>query len=232
MQQVMTMKHWMLGFSLIILGGGMSACAMGGASWMEEVQLHDGSKLIAERSQRFGGRHEIGQKPPIKEEEITFSLPGSSESITWASEFSEDVGRAYLLPLALHISNKTPYIIATPNLCLAYNKWGRPNPPYVIFKQDGKAWRQIPLPELPVAFKEINLVINTTKHDSVLAHQTLVRADVVKKLNSSLSQPEYQSIVREPLKPGVGCPELVYYKGGWVGPGDSIGRRMMDRMSK
>ncbi|MDD5391307.1 MAG: hypothetical protein PHD37_18370 [Gallionellaceae bacterium] len=207
------MKNWMLGISLMILGGGMNACAIGGASWKEEVLLHDGKKLIVKRSQSYGGRHEIGQKPPIKEENITFSLPGSSHSITWTSEYSEDVGRANFEPLALHISNNTPYIVATPNLCLAYNKWGRPNPPYVVFKYDGKAWQRIPLSEFPAEFKEINLVISTTKHDSEVARQSLIRADVVKKLNSSLTQPEYQTIVREPLSSSQLCPpELTGFK--------------------
>ncbi len=214
MKREATMKNWMLGISLMILGGGgMSACAMGGASWEEEVLLHDGKKLIVERSQSYGGRHEIGQKPPIKEEQITFSLPGSGQSISWTSEYSEDVGRANFEPLALHISKNTPYIVATPNLCLAYNKWGRPNPPYVIFKHDGKAWRRIPLSEFPAEFKAVNLVISTTKHDSEVARKSLVRAEVVKKLNSSLTQPEYQTIVREPLPSSHLCPpELTGFK--------------------
>jgi len=78
---------------LALVGGSMSACA-DETSWKEEVLLHDGSKIVVERSQTYGGRHEIGQKPPIKEQEITFTLPGSSRSITWKSEYSEDIGRA------------------------------------------------------------------------------------------------------------------------------------------
>jgi hypothetical protein len=34
----------------------------GGTSWKEEVLLHDGSKVIVDRSAERGGRHEIGQK--------------------------------------------------------------------------------------------------------------------------------------------------------------------------
>ena len=232
----MTVTNWAMVISLMVLGGNMSACALGGsASWKEEVILHDGKRLIVERSQSYGGRHEIGQKPPIKEEKITFRLPGSSQSITWTSEYGEDVGRANFEPLALHISNTTPYIVAVPNLCLAYNKWGRPNPPYVIFKYDGNDWRRVPLAELPAEFKEINLVINTTSHDAEVARQSLIHSDTVKQINSSLTQPQYKTIIREALEPGslgVSCEELVYYKGAWVGPGDSIGRRMMDKMSK
>lgn len=218
----------------------MSACAMGGASWKEEVLLHDGTKIIMERSQTYGGRHEIGQKPPIKEQLITFTLPGTNRSITWKSEYSEDIGRANLNLLALHIMNGTPYIVAKPNLCLAYNKWGRPNPPYVFFKYDGKNWQRIPLSEFPVEFKTINVVINTLEHAEGMSRYDVVSVADIMKFNSSLTRypnehEEYKAILREPLKPGsigVSCPELVYYKGAWVDPGDSIGRRMMDRMSK
>ena len=35
---------------------------IGGDSWKEDVLLHDGKKLIVERSQTYGGRHEIGQQ--------------------------------------------------------------------------------------------------------------------------------------------------------------------------
>lgn len=55
MKKRTTMKHWLLAISLMILGGGMSACAMGGVSWKEEVLLHDGKMLIVERSQTYGG---------------------------------------------------------------------------------------------------------------------------------------------------------------------------------
>ena len=120
----------------LTLGLSMGACAglfgFGGSTWKEEVLLHDGGTIIVERSQSYGGRHEIGQSPPIKEEDITFALPGKRKPIVWTSEYSEDVGRANFEPLALHILNDTPYIVTTPNLCLAYNKWGRPNPPYVF----------------------------------------------------------------------------------------------------
>jgi hypothetical protein len=45
---------------ILMMGVSMSACAglfgMGGTSWKEEVLLHDGSKIIVERSQSYGGR--------------------------------------------------------------------------------------------------------------------------------------------------------------------------------
>lgn len=209
------MKNWLLGISLVILGGGMSACA-GGTSWKEEVLLHDGSRIVVERSQNYGGRYEIGQKPPIKEQKLTFTLPGTNRSVTWKSEYSEDIGRANLNLLALHVLNDTPYIVAEPNLCLAYNKWGRPNPPYVFFKYDGKAWQRIPLSAFPAQFKEINVVVNTLGESETLARSKVITADPVRELNNQLwrypnEQLQYKTILREAMRPGspgVDCPDL------------------------
>ena len=118
---------------VLMMGVSMSADAglfgFGGDSWKEEVLLHDGSKIIAKRSLSYGGRREIGQGAPIKEQTISFTLPNSDKTITWSSEYSEDVGRANFNLLALHVLKGTPYIVTEPNLCLSYNKWGRPNPP-------------------------------------------------------------------------------------------------------
>ena len=171
----------------------------GGTNWKEEVLLHDGSKTVVKRSQSYGGKREIGQTPPIKEQDIVFTVQGTSQSITWKSEYGEDIGRSNFLLVALHILRDTPYIVATPNLCQSYNKWGRPNPPYVIFKYEGKDWKRISLQELPVEFKEINLVISTKAEEKAITAQSLVSAELVKKLNSSLDQPEYRSILREAI---------------------------------
>ena len=213
---------------------------LGGTSWKEEVRLQDDSTIVVTRLIYLHSRHEMGQKPGVSEERIIFTLPGTNHRATWVSEYSKEIGRSNLKPIALHIQSGTPYIVTVPNLCLAYNKWGRPNPPYVIFKYDGKAWQRIPLSKLPPELKEINLSIVTTDYDAERARrQPLVTTEMVKKLNNGLGiwHPEYQIILREPLPAGsygslVNCEELVYYKGCWVGPGDSIGKRMADRMSK
>jgi hypothetical protein len=211
---------WILGVSMNADAGFLG---FGGDNWKEEVLLHDGSKIIVNRSQSYGGRHEIGQSPPIKEHTITFTLPGSHNVITWTSEYGEDLGRTNFNLLALHILNGTPYIVAEPNLMLSYNKWGRPNPPYVFFKYDGKAWQRITLEELPAEFKNINLVINTLAYGEQLDSQGLASAEAIKKLNSSLTQEEYKTIHRIPLdhwKPrpsGSNSGRMVRTKDGWVG---------------
>lgn len=233
-----TMKRWAMTISLMILGGSMNACAMGGTSWKEEVLLHDGQRIIVERSQTYGGRHEIGQSAPVREHTISFALPNSNKTLTFKSEYSEDVGRANLNLLALHVLNGTPYIVAEPNLCLAYNKWGRPNPPYVIFKYDGKAWQRIPLSQLPAGFKAINLIVNNGREEDIeraASRSGYVSVADVQHINSSLHQPEYKTILREPLAKGrieQMCEERVLYKGSWILPNDPIAREFTDKQKR
>lgn len=223
---------WWMAIS-VMMGVSMSAGAgflgFGGTSWKEEVLLHDGSKIIVKRSQSYGGRHEIGQSSPVKEHTITFTLPDSGKAISWTSDFGKDLGRTNFNLLALHILNGIPYLVVEPNLCLSYNKWGRPNPPYVFFKYNGKEWQRMALSEFPAEFKTINLIVNNGREEDIKALERksgwiseFVSAEDVKKINSSLTQPEYRSILREPLKGGDGitsCEEMVRVKDGWVSPG-------------
>ena len=206
---------------LLLLGTGISACG-NSTSWKEEVLLHDGGKIIVQRSQSYGGRHEIGQSPPIKTQEIIFPVPDTGKIIRFKSEFGEDIGRSNFKLIALHILSGTPYIVAVPNLCLSYNKWGRPNPPYVFFKHDGKEWQRIQLSEFPAEFKDINLVIQTKNEQRILDARPAVTAALVKELNGELGQPEYKSILREGIsnKNGMSitdCEERVYDNGTWRG---------------
>jgi hypothetical protein len=224
---------------ILTLGATMNANAgwfgFGGDSWNEEVLLHYGQKIIVKRSQSYGGMGEIGQGAPIKEYHLVFVLPNSGKSIEWKSEYSEDVGRANLHPLALHVLNGIPYVIAEPNLCLAYNKWGRPNPPYVIFKYGGKEWQRITIQELPIEFKTINLVNNTKSHAEQLEKSSPVSAEAVQEFNRSLPQPEYKTILREALaKERINemCMEMIRYKGYWIMPNDPVARGMVDRKTK
>lgn len=223
-------------------GVGLSAEAglfgLGGDTWKEEVLLHDGRKLLVTRSQTYGGRHEIGQPSPIKEHTVTFGLPGSDKTVTWTSEYGEELGRTNFHLLAVHVLNGTPYLVTEPNLCPSYNKWGRPNPPYVFFKYDGAAWQRIRLEEVPTEFTTMNVAISLdTGHVKEMVTRDLVPVETIRKWNDQLIQPEYKTILREPVKPGsvgsaANCPEMVFYKGAWVGPGDSIGKRMKDQEPK
>lgn len=213
--------------SILIVGTGMDAfgfLGFGGTSWKEEALLHDGSKIIVKRSQSYGGRHEIGQPPPIKEHTISFTLPNSNKTVTWTSEYGEDLGRSNFNLLAVHVLNNTPYVVASPNLCLSYNKWGRPNPPYVFFKYDGAAWQRIPLSEFPAEFTTINVALDIRgRQVEELTGMGFVPAEKIRELNAHTKIPEYKTILREAVPPGsygssVNCDELIPFgKAGWLG---------------
>ena len=124
--------------------------------------LHDGSTIVAKRSQTHGGFGEIGQSP-IKSQDISFTVPGSGKRVVWKDEFTDDIGHTNFDAVALHILEETPYLILNPDKCLSYNKWGRPNPPYILLKYERDTWQQIPMSELPPEFVNINLVITTSR---------------------------------------------------------------------
>lgn len=217
----MRVKHWgvLLG-AILAMGVSMTANAgwfgLGGTRWKEEVLLHDGTKIVVKRSQTYRGRHEIGQSTPVGEHTFRFELPVSGKQIEWTSEYGEDLGRTNFNLLALHVLGGIPYLVTEPNLCLAYNKYGRPNPPYVIFKHDEKGWQRIQLSELPGEFKTINLIVNNGREEDIeRATKPLgyVTAEGVKAFNNTLPQPEYRSILREPLPSTQLCPpELTGFK--------------------
>lgn len=203
MKKRTTMKHWAIAISLMILGGGMSACAMGGTNWKEEVLLHDGSKILVERNLIRKGRHEPFQRPAIGEQRLSFTLPSTKRQVVWQDEYSEDLGSANFLPMMLEIDKDTAYLVVSPMGCLSYNKLGRPNPPYVVFKYQGKAWDRIALQELPARFKTPNLIISAPD-DVKQVGGNLISAETVKELNNRRGaagdeQPQYRSILREPL---------------------------------
>lgn len=199
---------------VLTLGVSVSADAglfgLGGTSWKEEVLLHDGSKLIMERSQTRGGRHEIGQEAPINSHKISFTLPGASEAITWETTIGLKTD-SNLKPLALDVVKRVPYLVTITLGCHSYNKWGRPNPPYVLFKYDGKAWLRIPLEEFPAEIKEANVVNGIQAHEHQLAaHSGVVTADEIKKINGKLGPSAIfqQVFVREKIMKSDNAPEL------------------------
>lgn len=225
-----------LGLSLM-MGVSMSADAglfgFGGTSWKEEVLLHDGSKIIVERSVKRGGRHEIGQQPPIKEQSLIFTLPATDEHVTWKSEYSKDVGFADLMPMLVDIFQGEVYLVSSPVGCLSYNKWGRPNPPYVVFKYEGKEWKRIPLQELPAEIKTPNLIFSSPDNEVERMGKSFVSAESIKTITARYRQLEYKTILREAY-PGAagGCEELIRYKGYWIMPNDPVARGMVDRKTK
>lgn len=222
---------------LLLLTLAVSACAglpdISGKSWMEEVLLHDGSKIIVTRTVDRGGRHEVGQKPPYKEQTLTFTMPGTKQEITWEDKFSKDLGSANFLPMLLDVSNDIVYLVANPMGCLSYNKWGRPNPPYIVFKYQDKEWQRIPIQELPVEIKTPNLIFSMPDVIVEKSGKSFMTAEMIRAITAGYAQPEYKTILREPIKVGgdSGCPEMIRYKCGWGGPGE-FNRKYFERVCK
>lgn len=236
-------KHFL--YSLLIAALTLSSFAIslsaeagifgfGGDSWKEEVLLHDGSTMIVKRSLSYGGRHEIGQSIPVSEQTASFTIPQTGKSYIWTSEYGEELGRTNFNLLAIHVLDGTPYIIAAPNLCLSYNKWGRPNPPYVIFKYTDKAWQRIQISELPQEFNTLNVLNNIKEEDTRgISSMRTISADAIKARNAELRQPENQSLVRGPVKGGgvTSCEVIIQYKCGWGAPGE-FNRKYFERVCK
>ena len=197
---------------LLMMGLSMSACSKT-SSWKEEVLLHDGSKIVVERSVSYGGRHEIGQKSPYSEQTLTFTLPSTHQKITWVDKYSEDLGSANFLPMALDVSSGVAYLVVKPMGTISFSKWGCPNPPYVIFKYINKAWLRISIQDLPVEIKMPNLIASQPDVEVEKIGKRFVSAEWIKAFNAEYKQPEYRAILREPVASIIkGC--LVPMKGG------------------
>ena len=178
----------------------------GGDSWKEEVLLHDGGKIVVKRSIERGGRHEIGQRPPYKYQSLTFTMSGTKQEVVWEDSYSNDLGAANFLPMLLDMDNGMAYIVAYPMGYLSYAKWGRPNPPYVLFKYQDKKWQRISLEELPSDISTPNLICSQPDAEVEKLGTRLVPASKIREINSGNRNPAYRAILREPLAEGTGWP--------------------------
>jgi len=218
-----SIKAGLLCISLMILGGSMSACAMGDkTSWKEEVLLHDGSKLVVERYYNLGSSPGTGIT--LLDQTITFTLPGSSNPISWKTEYRQDLPEPNSLgALLLDVVGGVPYLATSPAGCIAYNKWGRPNPPYILFKYTHDAWQQIPLQAFPSELVQANLMGPSVTE--LLKPYYTVEAAQAQRQNGNVSA-ESRTILREAVVKGalgtdgssVNCEWMIPYgKGGWLG---------------
>jgi len=176
---------------------------LGEDSWQEEVLLHDGSKVMLERMVKRGGRHEIGQKPSYREQRLRFTIPGTNQTVTWEDHYSDDLGQANFLPMALDIVTGTPYLVVYPMGCLSYNKWGRPNPPYVVYKYDNE-WMRIPLEELPTVITTPNVLFSQPDVEVERFGKRMITADMIKDVITGYKQPEFQTLQRGMVQHGAG----------------------------
>lgn len=203
----------------------LNACAgwfgLGSDSWKEEALQPDGSKLVVERSVSRKGRHEIGQRPSIGEQSLSFTMPDTGRRITWEDAYSEDIGGGNFNPMLLGIAQGKAYVLASPAGCLSYNKWGRPNPPYAVFRHEGSTWRRIALTELPGEFKLPNLIVSSPDYEVDKSGTRFITAAMIGRLNGGDAPLQYKSILREAMPNTSQQCEAKYSngRGTWMGIG-------------
>lgn len=208
-----------LGF-LLMMGVSMNAEAglfgLGGTSWKEEVLLHDGQKIIVKRTVELGGRHELFKDSPIKEQRLTWTMPSTNQTVKWEDHYSEDLGMANFMPMLVDVHQGTAYLVADTMGCLSYNKWGRPNPPYVIFKYQGKEWKRITLQELPAEIKTPNIIFSDPDGQVKKIGKSFITAEMIQEIYHGYSQPEFRTILRAALpNEARGCMEEIRTSDGW-----------------
>ena len=225
----------------LVLALGVSMSAGAGLfghtmSWKEEVLLHDGSKIIAER------HYNLGDYPAIEshnrealDETVTFNLPGTNKKIVWKNDFRDSVPEPNSLNLIrLDVVKGVPYIATYPAGCIAYNKWGRPNPPQILFKYENEQWQRITLAELPSELIGTHANVIVGRPDVRIA-KSFYTVEGVNAENQDISTPEYRTILREALPAAhinEMCMEMVPYKGSWVMPNDPIARKFIDQQKR
>ena len=66
-------------------------------SWKEEVQLHDGHIIVAERFYNLGAKPTLeSRERAALDETVTFSLPDTNKKIIWKNDFKDSVVSAIL----------------------------------------------------------------------------------------------------------------------------------------
>ncbi len=182
----------------------MNACART-VSWKEEVLVHDGSKIIVERIQHLGGYPTIDSRERmLVNEKIIFTLPKEKKKITWKMGFLDNNADLNSLSvLAIDVINNIPYIATYPAGCIAYNKWKRPNPPYVFFKYENNQWKVISLNEFPKQVIKANIIVGRPSANLL---KDFYRVEQVNEQNHLLTD-RYKTIIRAPLPETDLCPD-------------------------
>lgn len=192
--------------------------------------MHDGRVAIAERFYTLGGYPTLDSKErKAMNQTVIFTLLDANKTVTWQTDFRDAVPEPNSLNLLLFdVVNDVLYIATYPAGCIAYNKWQRPNPPYILFKHERGEWKRIAMAEFPAQLSRTNVIVGRPSVDLLKSYYT---TEEVKAENYYL-EPKYQTILREPLSQErikQMCEERVLYKGYWILPNDQIARNIIDR---
>ena len=219
-QMLCWFKNIFLWCMLLAMGMSISACSST-MKWKEEVQLHDGQIIVAERYYNLGAKPTFeSREHAALDETVTFVLPGTNSRIVWKNDFRDSQPEPNSLNLIrFDVVNGVPYIATYPAGCIAYNKWGRPNPPQVLFKYEDNQWKRITLAEFPEELfnTNANVVVGRPKTSML---KSFYNVEGVNEENYDIHESAYKTVLRKTVTNyEVNCSELVRIKGGWVSPG-------------
>jgi len=190
-----------LGLLLLVVMS-MSACTgliPRSMSWKEEVKLQDGQIIVVDRHYKLGGYPAIeSRERAALNQTVTFRLPGTNKKIIWQTDFRDSQPEPNSLgALLLDVVDGVPYLATSPAGCIAYNKWGRPNPPYVLYKYVNDEWQRISMKEFPAVLVHANLIGKPAS--SLLKSYYTVGEAKAQRENGNIS--DYaKTILREPVE--------------------------------
>lgn len=196
-------------FLTVLLASSMANAGLfgfGGStmSWKEEVLLHDGQVIVAERFYNLGGYPTLeSTERAALDETVTFNLPGTGQKITWKTDFKDTEPEPNSLNLILFdVVKGVPYIATYPAGCIAYNKWQRPNPPQILFKYENNQWKRIALAEFPAEAIKANVIVGRPATKLLKPFYSMGQ---VKEVNRYVAR-QYGTILQERINPEP-CPK-------------------------
>lgn len=167
--------------------GGCGVIGGGVRQWQEEVALPDGKTIVVERSHVLGNTlnrelSSINSPPDVKSYVISIPLPNGGQA-KWEAEDKD------MIPLALSVSGDVVQVLASPSDCAAYSRFGRPVPPFLVFRYGSGRWVKATIDEFPSAITEANLMISTSTQRAVNEiNKGLVTERAVKRLNEDVGR--------------------------------------------
>ena len=110
--------------------------------WVEDVRLPDGRVLTLTRYQEFMGPYMLGDTPTESDYWFEFKHPTTGAVVRWD-------GKRELATVALMMRGETPVLLVTPQFA-GDHQYNCPEPSYLLYQFENRAWQQVPLATIPV----------------------------------------------------------------------------------
>jgi hypothetical protein len=126
--------------------------------WKQEVPLHDGRLIVIDRVSQQGPFNPFLNMRMEVRQELAFTHPDTGERIRWMIPEG-------LLPYMLDFDDGVPYYVLNAHTVADYNRWGCPNPPWIVYRYERGQWMRVPFEQLPVKFEKVNLMNMAKSYD-------------------------------------------------------------------